>query len=153
MAVLLRGYGQTQGIQITKAAQGLPASATASLFTVSAGTVLVQALWGMVSTAIQNQACTLSLGNSPTGGSPNNTSVALAASIQAKPIGTLFVPTWASGVGSNPVVAHAKQAQAGGPPAFLCPAGTLTWTTSATNTGQFVWYLSYLPVDSGATVS
>ena len=57
------------------------------------GTVLVTFIAGMVSTAIQNQACTLALGNAPTGGSAVTTSLALAASIQAKPVGTLFVPT------------------------------------------------------------
>lgn len=142
------------GTQVVLAAQALPASATATLFTVAGGSVLVTSIWGLVSgTAIQNQACNLSLGNTPTGGSAGNTSLATATAITNKPIGTFFVPAFASGVGGAAVVAQLVQAQDASTASFLVPAGTITWTTSATNTGQMKWYLSYLPLDSGATVS
>lgn len=36
---------------------------------------------------------------------------------------------------------------------FAVNAGTLTWTTDASDTGQMAWYLSYVPIDSGASVS
>src|SRR5215472_10592623 len=135
MSVFPRGYGLI-GNQVVKTGLTLPASTTSALYTVTGGSILVQFFALLVTTAIQNQACTLSLGNTPTGGSAANTSIALAASIQAKPVGTLFVPTWASSIGGNPVVASGVQAQSGGSAAFLCPAGTITWTTSATNIGQ-----------------
>ena len=153
MAVMPTGYGPVQN-QVIKAAQNLPASATATLFTVS-GTVLISFFVGLVTTAIQNQACTLSLGNTPTGGSAANTSLALATSIIAKPVGTHVVPVFASGIGGTPVIASLAQVTvpAASGNAFVVPAGTITWTTSATNTGQMQWYLAYLPVDVGATVS
>jgi hypothetical protein len=153
MPVLLRGYGQIQGNQITKAAQGLPATTTATLFTVAGGTVLIEWLVGFVTTAIQNQACNLSLGNTPTGGSAASTSLATATAITNKPVGSLFIPAFSSGVGTAAIVAQAVQDQAGSAQSFIVPAGTITWTTSATNSGQIAWYLNGLPVDSGATVS
>ena len=153
MAVMPTSYGPVQQ-QVIKAAQNLPASTTANLFTIS-GTVLIQFFVGLVTTAIQNQACTLALGNTPTGGVAANTSLATATSIIAKTVGTHFVPTFASGVGATPVVASLAQVTvpAASGNAFVVPAGTITWTTSATNTGQMAWYLAYLPVDVGATVS
>ena len=35
----------------------------------------------------------------------------------------------------------------------LVPAGTIDWTTSATNTGAVIWSVSYVPYDAGATVA
>lgn len=154
MSVWPRGYGPVQN-QLVKAAVALPATATGTLFTVAGGSVLVQFFAGVVSTAIQNQACTLSLGNTPTSGSAANASLATATSIINKPVGTFFVPVFASGVGGTPVIASLVQVTvpAADATAFLVPAGTITWTTSATNTGNMTWYLAYLPVDAGATVS
>jgi hypothetical protein len=153
MAVSATSYGPVQ-YQVVKAAQNLPAGATATLFTVS-GTVLIQFFIGLVTTAIQNQACTLALGNTPTSGTAANTSLALATSIINKPVGTHVVPTFASGIGGTPVIASLAQVTvpAASGNAFVVPAGTITWTTSATNTGQMQWYLAYLPIDAGATVS
>lgn len=119
----------------------------------SGGTVLVEFLAGLVTTALGATVTTLSLGNTPTGGSAANTSIATAGTVTSKPAGTLFLPTFASGVGSTPVIASGVQAQAGSTSSFLVPAGTITWTTSANDTGQMQWWLSYLPVDAGATVS
>jgi hypothetical protein len=136
---------------VAKTAQALPAGTTATLFTVS-GTVLVRMLAGLVTTAIQNQACTLSLGVTPTSGSAANTAVCTAGTITNLSIGNLFVPAFTDNVGAAPVIAPVI-----GLPddssAFLCSAGVITWTTSATNTGDMAWYLSYVPVDPGATVS
>lgn len=153
MAVSPTSYGPVQQ-QVIKAAQNLPQSATATLFTVS-GTVLIQFFAGLVTTAIGGTATTLSLGNTPTGGSAANTSLATATAITSKTVGTHFVPTFASGIGAAPVVASLCQVTvpAASGNAFVVPAGTITWTTSASTTGQMQWYLAYLPVDVGATVS
>jgi hypothetical protein len=152
MAVLPRGLA-APGNQVVLAAQNLPQTATATLFTVSGGTVLVQFLAGLVTTALGATVTTLSLGNTPTGGSAANTSIATAGTVTSKPVGTLFVPTWASGVGSTPVIVSAIQYQAGSVQSFLVPAGTITWTSSANDTGQMKWFCSWLPIDSGASLS
>lgn len=36
---------------------------------------------------------------------------------------------------------------------FAVNAGTITWTTDASDTGTMAWYLSYVPLDTGASVS
>jgi hypothetical protein len=153
MSLFPRGYGL--GVQVVKAAQGLPGATTSTLFTVAGGAVLVQFIAGVVTTAIQNQACTLSLGSTPTSGTAGNAAIATATSVSNKPIGTFYVPQWASEVGGTPIIANNVQAQSGpaSTSSFLAFTGLITWTTSATNTGQMVWYLAYLPVDAGATVS
>lgn len=154
MSVFPRSYGPVQN-QLVKAAQNLPQTATGTLFTVAGGTVLVQFIAGLVSTAIGATATTLSLGNTPTGGSAANTSLATAAAVTSKAAGTLFVPAFASGIGGAPVIASIVQVTvpAASATAFLVPAGTITWTTSASTTGQMAWYLAWLPLDAGATVS
>jgi hypothetical protein len=35
----------------------------------------------------------------------------------------------------------------------LAPAGTIDWTTSATNTGAITWTIGYVPWDTGAYVT
>jgi hypothetical protein len=150
MSLFPRGYGL--GNQVVKAAQGLPATTTSTLFTVS-GTVLVEFMAGLVTTAIGATATTLSLGVTPTGGSAANTAISSALAITSKTVGNFFVPVFASSVGGTPVIAPAITAVPGSTTQFLVPAGVITWTTSATDTGQMAWYLSYLPVDAGATVS
>jgi hypothetical protein len=151
MSLLPRGYGL--GNQVVRAAATLPASATATLFTVAGGAVLIQSLWGVVTTACDGTATTLALGSTPTSGTAGNTAIAAATAVTSKPIGTFYVPQWASEVGGTPILANNVQAQSGSTASFLAYTGTITWTTSATNAGQMKWYLSYLPVDAGATVS
>jgi hypothetical protein len=155
MSLFPRGYAL--GNQVVKAALALPAGTTGTLFTVAGGAVLVEFLAGVVTTAIQNQACTLALGSTPTSGTAGNTAIASATSVSNKPVGTFYVPQWASEVGGTPIIANNVQAQAGPQggslAAFLAYTGLITWTTSATNTGNMTWYLAYLPLDAGATVS
>lgn len=153
MAVIPALYGPVQN-QVIKAAQNLPQTATATLFTVS-GTVLVQFFAGLVTTALGATATTLSLGNTPTGGVAANTSLATATTVTSKTVGTHVVPTFSSGIGGAPIVASLAQVTvpAASGNAFIVPAGTITWTTSANNTGQMAWYLAYLPIDPGATVT
>ena len=157
MSILVQGYqlrALNFGTQVTKAAANLPQTATATLFTVATGNVLVTSLLGLVSgTAIQNQACTLALGTVPTTGTASSTGLATATSIINKEIGTWVTPLASSGAAGALVVGT----NAGSTPflttAFVVPPGTISWTTSASNTGKMAWYLTYVPLDNGATVS
>jgi hypothetical protein len=36
---------------------------------------------------------------------------------------------------------------------YIVPAGAISITTSATNTGAFKWTLTYVPLDDGASVA
>lgn len=141
------------GNQVLKAAQALPQTATATLFTVTGGRVVITSLAGTVSTAIQNQACTLALGTVPTVGTAASSGIASATSIINKEAGThIWLPSAAGSalvVGTN----AGGAAQLLGGQAYVVSAGTITWTTSASNTGAISWALTYIPLDDGAAVS
>ena len=150
------------GAVVTGGAKTLPASGTGHLFTVAGGRVIVTSLTGVVSTVIQAQACTVSIGNTPTGGSGSNTSIATASSsVSGVAVGATFaVPPYSSGAaalvfsGANGILPTADlgiSLDDGG--LYLVPAGTVDWTTSATNTGAVTWTVTYVPYDAGATVT
>ena len=141
------------GLVVVKSAANLPQTATSTLYTVS-GTVLVQWMAGLVTTACGSTATNLSLGVTPTGGSALNTAISTATAITSKAVGTWFVPAFTSGAGAaGVVVTGVTPVLPGSTSQFIVPAGVITWTTSASDTGQMQWYLAYLPVDSGASVS
>lgn len=141
------------GILVTKPAQNLPQTATANLFTVG-GTVLVTGLLGVVTTAVGAVATTLALGTAP---GAATASIATATAVTSKAAGTALAPVGASGVGGALIVGGAAFVQS--PPMALSPfvlgTGTtnITWTTSASTTGQVQWYLWYTPIDFDASVS
>ena len=137
------------GIAVARATAALPATATGNIFTVSGGRIAVVSLFGEVTTAVQNQACTLAIGTAPTVGTGSTTAMGTASSIIAAPIGTHF--------GANPggatVVDLSTQAGVLLPSAgFVVNIGNITVTTSATNTGSVKWDLIYVPLDVGAQV-
>jgi hypothetical protein len=152
------------GTVVTDAAHTLPASTTGHLFTVSGGRVIVTSITGIVSTVIQAQACTISIGATPTAGSAAVASIAAASSsVSGLAVGvSLGVPAFSSGSPAALVfsgvsgVLAAADAGVGfmsAPGICLVPAGTIDWTTSATNTGAVTWSVSYIPYDAGATVT
>lgn len=161
MSVLIQPYQLREiafGILITKAAQNLPQTTTATLFTVAGGNVIVTGLFGVVTTtAIQNQTCNLSLGTAPTTGTLATDGIASAMNISNAEIGAWVAapasvsdplqvggPIVGGSTAGYPVSCHTP---------FIVPAGTITWTTSASNTGKIAWYLTYVPLDTAATVS
>lgn len=147
-------FAVSYGLQVAGGAKTLPATAAGHIFTVSGGRVLVTSLTGVVTTAVQAQACTLSIGNTPSGGAGTAASLATATSINSIALGqmasmpALTVPVSAAIVGPTgiciPVVSGALP---------IVPAGTIDVTTSATNTGAITWTITYMPYDAGATVT
>ena len=138
------------GINVSRAAANLPASTAGNIFTVSGGRILVVSLIGEVTTVIQTQACTLKVSTAPTTGSAVDLCAA-SASISAAAVGTHFTLPAAAATALVTDLATgggviAKQA------AWLIPVGSVTITTSATNTGQVKWDLTYVPLDIGAQV-
>lgn len=149
------------GTPVVKSNLALPATATATLFTVAGGGVMVTGLLGRVTTALGATVTTLALGST----NSSTTSIATATTVTSKAAGTFLIPTVSSSVGG------ALTATTG--PAFLnttWPAvndfniptllgsffianDTITWTTSATDTGAITWYLWYVPIDTSANVS
>ncbi len=144
------------GDQVLKAAQTPPNSgSSATLFTVAGGAVLVTSLIGRVSTALSGTTGAIALGTKPTGGTEETAGIATASVVGGSEIGTLFTPLASSGLAGALVVSGKV---AGNVP-FLAPPfvvniGTIEVTTSvATMTGAIDWYLSYVPLDTGASVS
>lgn len=165
MSVIIQGSQLREiafGVQVKKAAQTLPQTATADLYTVSGGSVLVTSLFGQVSgTATGATATTLKLGMKPTVGTAESAGIATAEAITSLEIGTWIGVQAASVVSGTPdtytigklaVADHAGTTMFA-PVPFVVPAGTITWTTSANDTGKIAWYLTYVPLDTGASVS
>jgi len=151
MSLEIRGSG-IQGYPVFKAAQNLPQNATSTLYTVTGGAVLVTFMAGLVTTALGGTVTSLSLGNTPTGGANASASLATSAVVTSKAVGTWYVPAWAAGVAGAPIQGNVVNAN---PSTFsaMVPAGVITWTTTASDTGQMVWYLYFLPLDTGAAIS
>lgn len=156
-------FAAAYGALVTGGAKTLPATGSGDIFTVSGGRVIITSLTGVVSTAIQAQATTLSVGNRPTGGSSAVATLCATADLNGKPVGTsLAVPLakasalLVSGADGTLVWNGSSGAQgvaftAGG--LALVAAGTIQVTTGATSTGAITWSVTYVPYDAGATVA
>lgn len=156
-------FASAYGALVTGGAKTLPASTSGDIFTVTGGRVIVTSLTGVVSTAIQAQATTLSVGTKPTGGSSATATLCATADLNGKPVGTsLAVPLAkasaliVSGADGTVVWNGSSGGQgvaftAGG--LALVPAGSIQVTTVATSTGAITWSVTYVPYDAGAVVA
>ncbi len=149
-------FGTHYGFLVTGGAKTLPAGTTGHIFTVAGGRVLITSLTGIVTTAVQAQVCTLSIGNTPTGGSAGAATLATATSVNGISVGTnvSMPPLSALGVGQALIVGAAGIAvpmDVGG--LAIVPAGTIDVVTSATNTGAITYSVTYVSYDAGATIT
>jgi hypothetical protein len=138
----------TEGRLVSRATSTLPASTSLNIFTVAGGRVLLVGLVGEVTTIIQAQACTVKVTSTPTTGTAVDLSAA-SASISALEVGgklTLPAAAATAMVTGNAGGVIFRQAQ------WVIPIGSLSYTTSATNTGSIKWDLLYVPLDNGANV-
>jgi hypothetical protein len=151
------------GFLVTGGAKTLPASGSGDIFAVNNGRVIITSLTGVVSTVIQAQATTLSVGNKPTGGSSATATLCATADLNGKPVGTsLAVPAAKASAlivsGADGTVVFNGSSGGQGIPVSsgglaLVPAGTIQVTTVATSTGAIIWSVTYVPYDVGATVT
>lgn len=149
-----------QWIQVTQATAAgagiaLPTSGlTGQLFRVKGGRVVVRALLGQVTTAIQNQACNVKVTSKAldTASVAVGTAVDIAANLDVANMelgGFYFV----EGDGTAAVKSTAGGVLGGtNDGSWIAPQGEIYITTSATNTGAFKWDLWYQPLDAGAFV-
>ena len=137
------------GLTVTRATATLPATTQAAIFTISGGQVLVTGLIGTVTTATGATATTLQVVGNPTSGTDVNLSTAV--SVASKEIGTII--TLGTSVGGALSVQNAGGGALPLGTGFVLNAGTLDLVTSATNTGSVKWTLTYVPIDSGASVT
>jgi hypothetical protein len=132
--------------------QNLPQTATAALFTITGGTILVTGMLGIVTTAVSGSG-TLSLGSTPTGGTSGPAHIATAATIGGKAIGTMYSPVFTSGVAGAPAINNNSALPGFFPGNFAAITGTIDWTTSTSMTGQMKWFLWFVPIDRSSFVS
>jgi hypothetical protein len=142
------------GITVVKAAQALPQTATATLFTVTGGPILVQRIVGKVTTATGATVTNLSLGYTPTGGANVPAGLCTAAAITSLAVGKLFVVAPFT-TGTTPVAPFIGGAVQMPDPQLpvVVPDGVITWTTSASDTGAMAWWLTFIPLDPASAVS
>jgi len=159
MSVIIQGYQLREiafGVQVIKKAQVPPNSgASATLFTVAGGSVLITSLIGRVTTILSGTTGAIALGSKPTTGTEETAGIATAGVVGGAEVGTKMVPLAASGLAGALVVCglHAGSVPFL-PTPFVVDAGTIEVTTSvATMTGAIDWYLTYVPLDTGAAVS
>jgi hypothetical protein len=156
MSVIITGYQLRTsqfGVQVVKGPTVMPAGTTATLATVANGAVLVTMMLGLVTTVMTATATTLALGTAPTTGTAATGGIAAAGTITSKEVGTWVTPVVNAGTGGGLVVCT----NGGNVPflttPFVVSAGTITWTTTGTNTGAMKWYFAYVPLDNGASLS
>ena len=125
----------------------LPATATQNLFVVNGGRIILTGIVGEVTTVIQTQACNAKLISTPTTG----TAVDLCGvlNISAKEVGCLFGITGT--LATALVGANAGATNLLATP-IIIPIGVIGLNTSATNTGAIKWRMTYVALDSAASV-
>lgn len=148
------------GFQVVKLAQAFPQGGpgTATLFTVAGGLCMVTSLIGVVSTVVQSTDPVLSLGTAPTVGTAQTSGVATTKSLLSAEVGTLItVGATSTGLpGVLVVMTTAAKAGAAVFPSlgeFVVNSGTITQTATTAVTGAVDWYLTYVPVTTGAAIS
>jgi hypothetical protein len=96
------------GTMVAKAnSLALPQTGTSTLFTIQGGAVLVTGLFGVVTTAIQNQACNLSIGLAPTVGSAATAGIGGPSSVQNLLAGNVIAAPAVAGAGGTALAAPA----------------------------------------------
>lgn len=148
------------GNQVIKAAQTPPNSgSSATLFTVAGGMVMVTGLVGRVTTVLSGTTGSISLGTVPTTGTANTAGVASATVVGGCEVGTKLAVVGTAAGAATTLANGGASGVAGKPPFLSLPAlvvdsGTINITTSvATMTGAIDWYLTYVALDVGASVS
>lgn len=135
------------GIRVSRAAAALPASTAAPLFTVTNGAILMTSIFGVVTTAIQNQANNTKLVANPTTGT--DTDLCAVLNIANDGVGVVYTITGTVG----DAMLGAGWAEKNMVAAQIILPGTIDLSCSATNTGAVRWVMHYLPLESGAYVS
>lgn len=141
--------------QVVNRVTAVPPTAAQSpqnLFTVTGGRILLVGIVGEVTTVIGGNAQTLALDYlSSTGGASAIHLASASGSIATYAVGVHFTLNTTAGgavvddhaTGSGVVLPNVR---------YVLPAGNVTLTSSATNTGSIKWDLFYVPLDVGTAV-
>jgi hypothetical protein len=142
-----------RGNLVTKGPAVVPNAAPGNLFTVSGGAVLITSLIGKVTTVFTASATTLNMGAAPTTGTANASAIHAITVLTSAAVGAWVTPVLASGIATVGIVANAISWTENDGGQFVVDAGSITYQASAANTGQIKWFLTYLPLDDGASVA
>lgn len=163
MSAGIKGKQQRQlnfGYQVVKKAQTPPNSgSSATLFTVAGGSVIVTSLVGRVSTVLSGTTGAIALGSKPTVGTEQTAGIASATVVGGCEVGTKLTVVGTTAGAATTLANGGASGTAGKTPflglaEFVVDAGIIEITTSvATMTGAIDWYLTYVPLDDGASVS
>ena len=139
----------TLGLYVGRDAATLPATATTAYFTIAGGKVQITSLVGKVTTVCSATATNLSVVHVPSSPGTVNITLASALAIASFAAGSYL------GVEGDGTALIGTTGVAGYLGMVLNPVlgpGSISLTTSATNTGATRWGLTYIPLESGATV-
>jgi hypothetical protein len=140
------GMRAAYGLRVDRAAANLPATTSGNLFSVS-GRILLTTIVGVVTTVIQAQANAVKLEAFLTSAAAATDMCATVDSngqAVGKMLGITGTPSAAGIFGF--AVPQNNEFIINGP-------GFIRLNTAATNTGQMSWSVTYIPLDSGATVA
>lgn len=134
---------------VDRAAATLPATTTAAIYTIT-GWVDITVLYGVCTTVCSGTGTNLSIVHVPSSPASVNTTIAGVLAITSFDAGSIVAAeldgtalVGADGAAGAALAVNAR---------FRAGPGSISLTTSATNTGAFRWVVRYLPVESGATI-
>lgn len=136
------------GILVERAAAVLPATATTAYFTIT-GTVKITALYGVVTTVCSATATNLSVVHVPSSPGTVNLTLANTLAIASFAVGSYL---GVEGDGTALVGTTGVAAYLGMITNPILGPGSISLTTSATNTGATRWVCRYVPIESGSTI-
>lgn len=163
MSVYNEGAAFTKSIlgkTVTKGPTTLVQNTSTSLFTITGGLIAVTSLTGIVTTAVANTASlTAKLVTTPSGGSVADLTAATVITDDA--VGTLYGWSYVDG---DELLSQLTEGGTEAPSVNFAPilrvpavlrSGTIGVTVSNHDpgTGAVKWYLTYVPLDDGATVA
>lgn len=131
------------GLQVTKAT-GTLTNATSDLFLIAGGLVAVTSIVGRVTTAI-TVANTYSLKATPTAGTAANLCTPADIGTVDTVLGEVFVLT---GLAADAIAVGGKGNKA---PFIILETGKIQQVSTGTD-GAIKWYVTYVPLDDGATL-
>lgn len=131
------------GSKVTKSFGALT-NATSDLFVIAGGLVAITSIVGRVTTAI-TVANTYKLIHTPTTGTGKDLCASADIGTTDTAAGEVFVLT---GLATDAIAIGSKGNKA---PLIICETGKIQQVSSGTD-GQIKWYVTYVPIDDGASL-
>ncbi|KKN14266.1 hypothetical protein LCGC14_0997770 [marine sediment metagenome] len=143
------------GIQVDRAVSIIPQTVVTPgtvYFTVAGGLVLITGIMGQF-TVVAGGAVNATWTFNPTTGT--DTDVCAATALAGAGVGDIMTVSGIATEGMLPVAGSVAQLMggiAGSCRGLVMPSGALGVFTNASETGNWIWKLWYMPIDNGATV-